>query len=164
MRVLFIKLPEPAAPVMRRTYVPPIGLWAMRETIRATHQDWTVHVVDMHLGAELPPGDYDLVGISAQFSTQHALYEELAATARRRWPRATVIAGGFHASAVKAPPGVDQVIHGSGEAYFAGGDRRRWREMRRAGLGVAAAFSERRVVAIVEDALHWAAGGAWRPS
>lgn len=127
MRVLFIKLPEPAAPVMRRTYVPPIGLWAMRETIRATHQDWTVHVVDMHLGAELPPGDYDLVGISAQFSTQHALYEELAATARRRWPRATVIAGGFHASAVKAPPGVDQVIHGSGEAYFAGGDRRRWR-------------------------------------
>jgi len=41
-------------------------------------------------------------------------------------------------------------------------DRRRWRAMRRAGLRAAAAFSERRVVAAVEEALRWVASDAWR--
>jgi len=42
------------------------------------------------------------------------------------------------------------------------GDRRRWRKMRRAGFEVAAAFSERRVVPSIEEALHWVASDAWR--
>jgi len=42
------------------------------------------------------------------------------------------------------------------------GDRRRWREMRRAGLAAAAAFSERRVADAVEEALRWVASDAWR--
>ena len=42
------------------------------------------------------------------------------------------------------------------------GDRRRWRQMRRAGLRAAAAFSERRVAAVVEEALRWVASDGWR--
>jgi len=42
------------------------------------------------------------------------------------------------------------------------GDPKRWRAMRRAGLRAAAAFSERRVVAALEEALRWVAGDAWR--
>jgi hypothetical protein len=34
--------------------------------------------------------------------------------------------------------------------------------MRRAGLDAAAAFSERRVMPAVEEALRWVAGDAWR--
>ncbi|HOC43306.1 MAG TPA: glycosyltransferase family 4 protein [Thermoanaerobaculales bacterium] len=70
---------------------------------------------------------------------------------------------GYAAGAAELVPVGDAAAF-AGAARAILGDRRRWREMRRAGLGVAAAFSERRVVAIVEDALHWAAGGAWRPS
>jgi glycosyltransferase involved in cell wall biosynthesis len=40
------------------------------------------------------------------------------------------------------------------------GDRRRWGRMRRAGLRAAAAFSERRVVAALEEALRWVASDA----
>jgi len=42
------------------------------------------------------------------------------------------------------------------------GDRRRWGKMRRAGIEVAGAFSERRVAPSVEEALNWVASDAWR--
>ena len=42
------------------------------------------------------------------------------------------------------------------------GEPTRWREMRRAGLAAAAAFSERRVADAVEEALRWVASDAWR--
>ncbi len=42
------------------------------------------------------------------------------------------------------------------------GDRRRWREARDRGLAAARAFTEERVAAVAEDALHWVAEGRWR--
>ena len=40
-------------------------------------------------------------------------------------------------------------------------DRRRWRRMRRAGIGAARAFRETAVSSTVEEALRWAADGEW---
>lgn len=120
MRVLLLKLPEPTAPLMKRTYLPPLGLWAIRETIRYAHPDWYVDVVDLHVGDVLPVEHaYDLVGISVQFSPQHSAYVQAAISARALWPEASIIAGGFHAAAVAPPPEVDDVVRGAGEAWFA---------------------------------------------
>jgi len=42
------------------------------------------------------------------------------------------------------------------------GDRRRWRQMRRAGLTAAARFTEDAAARAAEDAMEWAASGRWR--
>lgn len=119
MRVLLIKLPEPRAPGMKVTCVPPLGLWAIRSTIHNVYPEWSVDVVDMHLGDDLPLcHEYDLVGISAQFSTQDRAYREVAARARERWPDARIVAGGFHAAVSPKPAPDVEIAVGSGEAYF----------------------------------------------
>jgi len=103
---------------MRQTFVPPLGLWAIRSTINRVDPDWTVDVVDMHMGDELPDSDYDEIGISAQFSTHHREYMAVAAQARARWPDARLIAGGFHAATSPKPYPDMEIVAGSGEAYF----------------------------------------------
>jgi glycosyltransferase involved in cell wall biosynthesis len=68
---------------------------------------------------------------------------------------------GFAAGAAELVPGRDP---GAFAVAARGvlGNRRRWLRMRRAGIDAARAFAERRVTAVVEDALRWAGGGAWR--
>ena len=116
MNLLLLKLPEPVGPSMKPTYTPPIGLWSIREAARqrGDHCD----VLDLHLGGDIPTGDYDTVGISVQFSTQHDEYVRVAALCRRVWPDARIVAGGFHAAAVGPVPGVDEVCVGAGESFF----------------------------------------------
>ena len=48
------------------------------------------------------------------------------------------------------------------EVRTLGSDPRRWRALRRAGLAASAAFSEKRVAAVAEEALYWVAEGRWR--
>jgi len=57
--------------------------------------------------------EWDMVGLSAQFSIQHSIYCEAAMLCSRRG--AYAVAGGFHAAAVQAPEGVNKVIRGDGE-------------------------------------------------
>jgi len=68
---------------------------------------------------------------------------------------------GFAAGAAELVPAADPGAFADAAREILA-DRRRWREMRRAGLRAAAAFSERRVVGAVEEALRWVASDAWR--
>jgi len=121
MKVLLIKLAEPVGKNMKATYMPPIGLWSIRDALQWWGHE--VDVLDLHLdnGAfsgykyKEPP---DLIGISAQFSTQHRFYENMARWCRAMWPEARIVAGGFHAAAVPTPYGVDEVCRGAGETFF----------------------------------------------
>jgi len=121
-RLLLLKLPEPARPTQKLTYMPPFGLWSIEHNAR--RWGWDAQTLDLHLHgmtgleAVLSLG-WDVVGISAQFSIQHAGYEAVAEMASMSG--AKVIAGGFHAAAVPPPYGVDQVFRGDGElALFPG--------------------------------------------
>jgi hypothetical protein len=58
------------------------------------------------------------------------------------------------------PPGDPGAFADAARDILAG--RWRWQAMRRAGLAAAAAFSEHRVAASVEEALRWVASDAWR--
>jgi len=113
LKILFVKLKEPTRPGQKAVYTPPIGLWSLRAALRV--KGHTVKVIDMHLGDEIS-GRWDLIGISAQFSIQHAEYVRVAEIARQHAER--VIAGGFHAAAVPPPDGIDDVCTGAGEQYF----------------------------------------------
>jgi radical SAM superfamily enzyme YgiQ (UPF0313 family) len=115
-RLLLLKLPEPARPTQKPTYMPPFGLWSIEHNVRT--RGWDVQTLDLHLhGMEALDQamgmGWDTVGISAQFSIQHDLYVEVARKAAASGAR--VIAGGFHAAAVPMPAGVDQVFGGCGE-------------------------------------------------
>ena len=68
---------------------------------------------------------------------------------------------GFAAGAAELVPANDPGAFADAARAILG-DHRRWRQMRRAGLDAAAAFSERRVVVAVEEALRWVASDAWR--
>lgn len=113
MRILLVKLAEPTRPGQKACYMPPLGLWSLRAALRADGE--TCEVIDMHLGDEIE-GEWDVIGISAQFSIQHAEYERVAKIAAEHADE--VVAGGFHAAAVAAPDGVAQVCDGPGEDFF----------------------------------------------
>jgi len=120
MKLLLIKLPEPVGLSMSATYVPPIGLWSIREAARQ-HGD-ECRVIDMHIGDRLPRlRRYDVIGLSVQFSTQHDEYVRLAAECKKR-SKAWIVAGGFHAAAVGAVPGVDEICSAGGETFFYPGE------------------------------------------
>jgi glycosyltransferase involved in cell wall biosynthesis len=78
-----------------------------------------------------------------------------------------VVASRIPAFAGYAAGAAELVPAGDPDAFAAAarailGDPKRWRAMRRAGLAAAAAFRERRVVTVVEEALRWVASEAWR--
>lgn len=118
MRILLAKLPEPSKPTQKPCYMPPIGLWSIEHNSRI-HEGAEVLTIDCHLDGDLTRLDrwldekWNMVGLSVQFSIQHAVYVEAAALCEERGARA--IAGGFHAAAVPAPAGVERVIRGDGE-------------------------------------------------
>ena len=119
-RVLLIKLPEPTADTQKRCVVPPLGLWSMRTNIQTLSDNW-VHVCDMHAGDDLDETlkltEWDVIGISVQFSIQHDEYMRVAKKAAA--VSATVIAGGFHAQVVQPPKGIASVAQGWGEYALA---------------------------------------------
>lgn len=100
--------------------MPPVGLWSMRSSIVENTDNW-VHVCDMHAGDNiddvLRANEWDVIGISVQFSIQHDDYVKVAKKAQATG--ATVIAGGFHAQVVQAPKGVTFVAKGWGEYAMA---------------------------------------------
>lgn len=121
MRLLLIKLREPVGPNMRQTFTPPIGLWAIREAAR--DHGWECVVVDRNIGDPLPLEEkFDVVGISAQFSQQHDVYVSTTSEVAVAWPNARIIAGGFHAAATPALPGIDAVCRGPGEPFLFPGE------------------------------------------
>lgn len=118
MNILLVKLPEPRKPTQKPCYMPPIGLWSIaHNTTKWAGAD--VLTIDCHLDGDLLRLDrwldekWDIVGLSAQFSIQHPIYEQAAALCAERG--AYTVAGGFHAAAVPPPPGVARVIRGEGE-------------------------------------------------
>jgi radical SAM superfamily enzyme YgiQ (UPF0313 family) len=80
-----------------------------------------VSVIDCHLGGGLgllleeSYKDWDIIGLSAQFSIQHDVYLEAVNLCRKN-SAAEIIAGGFHAYAVERPDGVSRIIAGDGES------------------------------------------------
>lgn len=118
MRLLLIKLAEKRAPDMKQTFVPPIGLWSIREAARRNGDECVV--IDRNIGQWLEDESFepDVVGISAQFSQQHEAYVQMAHDCRIYWPNARIVAGGFHAAAVDPPPQVNEVCPGPGEDFL----------------------------------------------
>jgi radical SAM superfamily enzyme YgiQ (UPF0313 family) len=117
LRILLVKLPEPKR--QKPSYMPPIGLWSIQQNSLAWNM---VSVLDLHLSGtgalhEVLADGWDAVGISAQFSIQHREYEAAARVCKMAGV-VRVIAGGFHAAAVPAPDGVDEVYRGDGECAF----------------------------------------------
>lgn len=106
---------------MKTTFMPPIGLWAIRSAASAFAD---VTVFDMHLnrGLPLPDKEFDLVGISAQFSIQDRIYRKMVEVVRKSWPRAQIIAGGVHAAYSEHPLDVSYVAKGPGEDFFRKGE------------------------------------------
>jgi len=119
VRILLIKLREPTKPTQKSTYMPPLGLWTLKTFIERD-PSYTVEVADEHTGDQAAllwgTARYDLIGLSAQFSIQHAEYVRSAK--RLMQSDAFVIAGGFHASAVPEPEGVKETWAGEGEPRF----------------------------------------------
>lgn len=68
---------------------------------------------------------------------------------------------GFAASAAVLVP-YDRPEIFAREAAAVLGDPKRWRRMRASGLAVARGFSQDRIAAVAEEALHWLAEGRWR--
>lgn len=123
MKTLLVKLPEPIKPTQKPAYMPPIGLWSIAHNT----ENSDVEVIDCHLLGYYGLGslvrclseEWDVIGLSAQFSIQHDLYVE-AARICSKYSKAKVISGGFHASAVPAPIGVHKVVKGEGEPAMCG--------------------------------------------
>lgn len=117
MKLLLIKLKEPIIKNQKPCYMPPIGLWSMRSMIYKISKDSIVDICDMHIEDRLKDiNNYDVIGISCQFSIQHKEYIEILNKVKQS--NAYIIAGGFHASNVEKPDGVNEIIKGSGESWF----------------------------------------------
>jgi len=123
-KILLVKLPEPRKATQKVCYMPPIGLWSIEyNALLGGHNALTI---DCHMAGGLEPlkkelrKEWDIIGLSAQFSIQHDFYIEAARICSEN-SDAKVIAGGFHASAVPPPTGVSKVIRGDGESAFVEG-------------------------------------------
>jgi len=121
MKILLIRLKELFFENQKLCCVPPVGLWSIRTYIK-TYSDAEVEICDEHMGQKIEDFlnnvNYDIIGISVQFSIQHSEYLKMAKKVRQLNQNATIIAGGFHASAVEKPKEVDEIVHGEGEGYF----------------------------------------------
>ena len=112
MNVLLVKLKEPEREGQKLCYMPPMGLWSLRSALRKRGD--TCEVIDMHMGDTIT-GQWDIVGLSVQFSIQHEEYLRVSKIAREHGKR--VVAGGFHAAVVPPPEGVE-AHYGPGETFF----------------------------------------------
>lgn len=113
--MILLKLPENPHALMKQTYVPPLGLWSMRE-----NSSEPIHVIDAHLlgGEEADrqisklEGERTL-GISAQFSTQDEALREAIEKYRDRF---RIIVGGPYGSTTRYKGTLS--VPGWGERYL----------------------------------------------
>lgn len=109
--ILLVKLKEPANEHQKMTFMPPLGLWSIKENVN----DLCV-VVDEHLGEgaledALIYYHPEIVGISAQFSIQHK--EVIKAIRLSKKYTKNILVGGFHARYVTEED--VKICHGMGE-------------------------------------------------
>jgi anaerobic magnesium-protoporphyrin IX monomethyl ester cyclase len=120
-KILLIKVAEPIKQTHKDCVVPPIGLWSIRSNLEQIC-GVKVDLCDMHLDnkdiEDFLSNEYDIVGISCQFTTQHDEYARIAKLVKKRMPNTFLVAGGFHAGTVEPPEGVDLTCKGAGENFF----------------------------------------------
>jgi len=97
---------------------PPPGLGYIKAYLQSTMPTVLVQMADLQPALKLPVSeDYELIGISVHsFAVMYI--PQLLASLRQRFPRARLVAGGHHASALPKQMlelGFDQVVVGPGE-------------------------------------------------
>jgi len=88
-KILLIKIAEPIKETHKDCVVPPIGLWSIRSNLEQICEA-KVDLCDMHLDNknldDFLSNDYDIVGISCQFTTQHDEYARVAKLIKEKLP------------------------------------------------------------------------------
>lgn len=113
-KIALVRCRPPISSYQKAVSTPPIGLWSMRALLR--QYGWKVGITAHNV---MPPIEPDVIGISCQFSIAHPIYVKTAKLTRQLFPKALIIAGGFHAAAVERPPEIDIVVRGAGEQGLA---------------------------------------------